>query len=380
MPKRKTAVQKSVQGSLSKVTSLVILDQEPIRKKFIKNCQKTIKSFEKAESEWENYKSKDLNEYSEWYEKNFQSLENEVTSLAVEIERLAEMINAVNEVSYFSRMSKGKAYEWVKERKEHPETFSEEEKNEEFNDFFEDSDSFFDDDAREDLQYDGFSSEFIDHFEDYLKKNPKMRFYCEADYSFFENFFQRFHEEYKRNHVPQEERKKKNTAEESLKFIYRNLVRILHPDYRKDEDARADELWHEVQNAYQKKDIERLNTLYALYNIRKGNFRENFTISQIQNVEEEFKLQLKQIRQNIRLAKKQPAWGFSRLKDRKKIHSDLSKKLKMELARFLFQKKQLEKILESYERQPKKTPKKTVPKKKSRQRDYTDEFQDSFFI
>ncbi|HNF23780.1 MAG TPA: hypothetical protein PKV80_04900, partial [Leptospiraceae bacterium] len=135
-----------------------------------------------------------------------------------------------------------------------------------------------------------------------------------------------------------------------------------------------------VQNAYQKKDIERLNTLYALYNIRKGNFRENFTISQIQNVEEEFKVQLKQIRQNIRLAKKQPAWGFSRLKDRKKIHSDLSKKLKMELARFIFQKKQLEKILESYERQPKKTPKKTVPKKKSRQRDYTDEFQDSFFI
>lgn len=379
MSKKKTAVQKSEQGLPSKVTSLITVDQEPIRKKFIKNCQKTIKSFEKAETEWEYYKSKDLNEYSEWYQKNFQSLENEVTSLAVEIEKLAEMINAVNEVSYFSRMSKGRAYEWVKERKEHPESFSEEKDSEEFRDYFEDSDSFFDHDAREDLNSDGFSPEFIDYFEDYLKKNPKMRFYCEADYSFFENFFERFHEEYKKNHAGTEERKKKNTVEESLKFIYRNLVRILHPDYRKEKDDRTDALWHEVQDAYQKKDIERLNTLYALYNIRKGNFRENFTISQILNVEEEFKVQLKDIRKNLRLAKKQPAWGFSKLKDRKKIHTDLSKKLKSELARFTFQKKQLEKILESYERQPKKA-KKTVPKKKSRHMDYSDEFQDSFFI
>lgn len=381
MPKAKTAVQKAEQRSLSKVTSLITVDQEPIRKKFIKNCQKTIKSFEKAETEWEYYKSKDLGEYSKWYENNFQSLENEVTSLAVEIEKLTEMINAVNEVSFFSRMSKGKAYEWVKEKKEHPETFSEEEEHEEFRNFFEDEDPFFDDDAREDLNYDGFSNEFIDHFEDYLKRNPKMRFYCEADYSFFENFFERFHEEYKKNHVTAEEKKKKNTVEESLKFIYRNLVRILHPDYRKDNDERADALWHEVQDAYQKKDIERLNTLYALYNIRKGDFRENFTISQILNVEEEFKMQLKEVRKNLRLARKQPAWGFSRLKDRKKIHSELSKKLKAELTRFLYQKKQLEKILESYEKQPKKAAKKkTALKKKSRHRDYSDEFQDSFFI
>ena len=73
------------------------------------------------------------------------------------------------------------------------------------------------------------------------------------------------------------------------------------------------DLWHEVQEAYKANDLERLETILAISNIQTGDFSEEISVSQILNVQSEYKNQLKSIRAQIRKAKKRVEWGFSKI-------------------------------------------------------------------
>jgi hypothetical protein len=49
-----------------------------------------------------------------------------------------------------------------------------------------------------------------------------------------------------------------------LKEIYRQLVRRLHPDARTDAKDGVEAIWHEVQEAYVKGDVERLGAAFCV--------------------------------------------------------------------------------------------------------------------
>jgi hypothetical protein len=53
-------------------------------------------------------------------------------------------------------------------------------------------------------------------------------------------------------------------GQDRIKEIYRMLVRRLHPDTRADGDATVSALWHQVQEAYEARDLDRMETLLAL--------------------------------------------------------------------------------------------------------------------
>jgi len=97
-----------------------------------------------------------------------------------------------------------------------------------------------------------------------------------------------------------------------IKEIYRTLVRRLHPDLRADGDVTVSAIWHDVQEAYEARNLDRMETLLALTEIESGAEGGQASLSQIQRALGELNRALQVIQRSIQEAKRDPAWGFAR--------------------------------------------------------------------
>ena len=128
----------------------------------------------------------------------------------------------------------------------------------------------------------------------------------------------------------------------ACKQIYRNLARRLHPDMNTHPTHRQRELWHEVQNAYEAENLERLYTLLAtleaaemsgdVESAAEGTGLDAIrSVSRLRSVFSDFAKKLKAAQNDLRHAKKAPAWGFIEIqKDRAKL-SHLSQQANNEI-------------------------------------------------
>ena len=111
---------------------------------------------------------------------------------------------------------------------------------------------------------------------------------------------------------------------ELAKDRYRKIVRILHPDLRSDRDALADELWHQTQEAFRAQDGERLEALLSIARLRFGDGRERPFIGEVIAAARWLRAALASIAAEIRLAKRDDAWGFSTLADRTRLYRKIA--------------------------------------------------------
>jgi hypothetical protein len=98
--------------------------------------------------------------------------------------------------------------------------------------------------------------------------------------------------------------------EARIKEVYRTLVRRLHPDLRADGDATVSAKWHEVQEAYEARNLDRLETLLAVTEMESG-ASGRASLSQIRGALADFNRALRAIQRSLREAKGDPAWGFT---------------------------------------------------------------------
>ena len=110
---------------------------------------------------------------------------------------------------------------------------------------------------------------------------------------------------------------KKPPTDETIKQIYRQLVRKLHPDLNPDLPESLRERWFEVQEAYDDRDLTRLEKLLAL--CEDGNDDESF-IDRIQSLSR-LKLLMKSVAKKLKTSQRQltklknaPAWNFHKTK------------------------------------------------------------------
>jgi len=136
-----------------------------------------------------------------------------------------------------------------------------------------------------------------------------------------------------------------------IKEIYRLLVRRLHPDTRADSDAAVSALWHEVQEAYEDENLERLEMLLALTDIQSNATGET-SLFQMRSVLAELRAACNAIQRNLRDAKKDAAWNFVGRKDRAALEIHLRSELEANLAHHEDQLWSLEKIIESWSSPP----------------------------
>jgi hypothetical protein len=100
----------------------------------------------------------------------------------------------------------------------------------------------------------------------------------------------------------------------------------LHPDLRADGDATVSAKWHEVQEAYETRNLDRLETLLAVTEMERG-ASSRASLSQIRGAVADLHRAFRAIERSLREAKTDPAWGFSR----KTCDSSMEKQIRREL-------------------------------------------------
>ena len=328
-----------------KEKGLVLLDQTVIRKQTLGECHKTLKKIDKAKQEIEQYEKVDKPAYEKWIQENFGELITRIRMHSQEIQEKRALIEEIQEEAFFQRITFIEAFKIIKYRKAHPEEFekSKAKENEKKENFWEKIPEDDDDDV------------FKEDLNDFFKK-----------FNMNEDEFESFRRGFRNG-----ENDKDRNFDVRLKERYRLIVQKLHPDKNKKATPMEQELWFEAQEAYKKKDLDKLDFIIALYNIRFGFIGIDSTIFDLKFANSKLEKSLKEFSQVIRRAKNEPSWSFLKLKPTKldslkreaaKEFRDYEKNTNTEL-------REINNILDKWERGATAMGNKNYPKSSQRQRE-----------
>ncbi len=99
------------------------------------------------------------------------------------------------------------------------------------------------------------------------------------------------------------------SLEERCRTLYRALARRLHPD-RGERTPHDMGLWYAVQEAYQQRDLDRLQILATHAEVIRGTVGKATSVSALRQLEASFRRARQSLRRVIRESRKDPAWGF----------------------------------------------------------------------
>jgi hypothetical protein len=301
----------------------VLVEQGPIRRRAASECQKVMSRLEVARADWRRFQTEDQPAYDRWVAGTFGTLLSEIRELESKVHAKRSLIEEV-EIEYVLGRHRryATAYAAVMKRREArfappPSEPREEPKGE----------------ARE--QEDVFADEML--FEELLQTVFGVDPMKLSDRE-YRRMFQEFQEKMRGEPEaeaaePEEERvasaakPPESTGTSRLKELYRILVRRLHPDLRAEGEAEVSALWHDVQQAYETGNVERLEMLLAFTDIQDETTGEHTTVGQMLSVLKELRRSFNALMRSLRTAKQDVAWGFSRVTDRAPFARKVGKRL-----------------------------------------------------
>ena len=310
---------------------MILLDQRPMRQKAASECGRALARLEKSKAEWKRFQQNDQPAFSRWMTSTFETLLSRVRAIEAALAEKESLVHEVEmEMIFGGARSRRAAYREVRNRRDRqpstdgpegvpppPPPPRDEEK--------------FDPSDFEHIPK--FEQEEL--FEDFLRvvmgMNPdKLN----------DRTYARMFAEFKAE-VLGKERPPRQPAppapppkpeQNRLKELYRLLVRRLHPDTQSETDTAVSALWHEVQEAYGQGNVERLEMLLALTDLQANTTGDHTSLSQMRAVLAELRRSFNELQRNLRMAKNDLAWDFSRVSDhtalRRRIASELESRLK----------------------------------------------------
>lgn len=343
-----------------RVWTIVLVDQEPIRRKAANDCQREMTRMEKARADWKRYEQEDLPAFAKWMAATFGALQTEMRELTALVRSKESMIEEVEiEMAISGIGSYEMAYAALRLRKEMEQARWKRERSETRREASEpDSEQEWQQEepepaAREDAEMEQ-EMESVLMFEEYLES-----FLGIPPESLNEAKYNRMFEDFKRKILGEEQRMEEEASRgqqggrdgekpSRLKELYRILVRRLHPDTKADTDANVSALWHEVQEAYSRGNIERLEMLLALTDIQSETTGEHTTVGQMLAVLKELRRSLHALLQTLSQAKKEMAWDFARLGGRPTLERRIGTQMERDRDYFRQQLQELETFIASW--------------------------------
>lgn len=286
---------------------MVPVDSIPVRKKARKEYERVVKQLEEARQEREQFYQHDRPRYERWLNATFGSLLTRMRELMRQEHESASLVQEVQQEFYFgNHRSIVAAYRAVLDRRNTPAP----------------------------APGDGQES---DPGQKGKKSKSKKRSPDPFDEG-FEDFLRDFAEEQSRRQQEKEMRDfeagfKAPPPDLRLKDLYRTLVRKLHPDKNAIVDARKLEWWHQVQEAYEKEDVQQLEVILTLCEIEEKGVSTSTPVGLLVRITAQFKGALSAIKRELKNFKKDPAWNFSRLENLVPLENDVRHSLQAECAR-----------------------------------------------
>jgi hypothetical protein len=262
--------------------SLLVIDSAPIRKKARQEYERVQRDLERAKGELERFRTEDQPKYAKWLNSHFGALLTETRELHEKLYAAQGLVSEVHHEFYLGgHRSIYSAYTAVIHRREHPEEFEKQLKE----------------DEEEDAQ-------FRAEFEEVFGKSE-------------EEFFKKFGfdpEGFAPETAPPREDPSRKPTFARLKDLYRSLARRLHPDAGGRRTQKEIDWWHQTQAAYQAGDIEQLELILTLADIEEKGATEA-SVSILQQIINQFKQGLKELKRELKEYRRDAAWNFSKLED-----------------------------------------------------------------
>ncbi|NCC51192.1 MAG: J domain-containing protein [Spartobacteria bacterium] len=284
-------------------TALVLLDTKKVRRKAITALKRNRTSYTKAEKQWEFFEKQEMPAFRQWMAGNFGAMLSEGRELQQKIDYSQTLYHAVMYECSQSGDPPDVCYARVLDMMEHPEKYRKEESR--FDPFgdMDDEESFGDRDAY------GEGEETWAEFEAMM---DDMLGIDSGD-----------------------GKEAKGACQERryrVRQIYRDLARRIHPDTSGEMTQEVKTLWHAVQEAYEREDLEALEVLQANLNMLGGAIPDSTSVSHIMELARSFREALRALRSTIRRAKKDPAWGFLSVSDmhKKEAYRQIERQLERE--------------------------------------------------
>lgn len=349
---------------------------EPFLETERRRCEKISSELDLAKKDLERFWTEWEPAYSRWFHGMFGEKLTRLRELEATASALGRIVTSVKTEAIISRCTPREAYERFQRMQAGAEKIDEMRSRRQDRDST--SGNKADDDSHE--KSSNGNDELPPEVEEFLKKGfEKMfghvRFSQEERGRMFASFKESFREDVlgqKRSskHEDEEENERrrgshhsrrnssskremshrKETSEDlRRKQIYRDLARKLHPDTNADLTSREKDLWHEVQAAYESRNLGLLETLAAMIESEGGaGYSKIGNISQLRSIFRELQKKLKTAQKALRQAKKELSWKFSETEKQpgklREISGAIEFGLKMDI-------RELEAEVNAYERQ-----------------------------
>ncbi len=301
--KRKQERNQSTTGPLP----VAISNTKTLRDRLIKDFKKTEKEISTHEESLEKFRSEDIPAFRHWHYKEFAELNKEKDELLLRFDRFNEMRRRVEMEIFYTGASVAKAFlkfeAWFEGNPETP--VAQDEKNSK------DGPDFIFGSKEDEDERDG----------DLFGKNGDG--YDKGA----EDILDELGSFFGLPGIGRAQQQSSQSTQARLKDIYRQLVRILHPDSNTKRTARQIELWHEVQRAYQEKDLARLEHLLSVSDSVNGEISAKTSCWSLLQMISRNKSILRDLRGELREAKEMPAWRFTAIKDRATVHWKVKREL-----------------------------------------------------
>ena len=308
---------------------MLVIDQEPVRRAAVLAYQQAGERVAELRAVLERHSAVDRPAYTGWLSATFGALLTEFRELTSRIEEKDAMLGAMRLMTLLGGLSPYEAYQQVLKGKASVEEFMAGPGMEEGDD-----EEMSEDDLRaEDDMFAGiFEEMFGMPMPDELRESrsvppPGKSAGDEENHARGRKHRGKSSPGSRGGNTPEK------TPDQRLKTVYRAVVRRLHPDMNPGLSDYDRQLWYEAQSAYEKGDIERLETILAVGELaRAGELPAGSGLAGLRELTRQLEVSAGRLEKQTRGLKKEAAWNFTGLPSKDKLRAKVERLLSRDVA------------------------------------------------
>ena len=303
---------------------MILIDQIPLRREAEKKALKGLRETVKLRDTLAEYERQILPEYVRWETEAVGPLLAEEREVEAKLRELTRILEAVDYESLFYDTSPQAAYQEIMREMRKMEASQRRAEERAFEDEPRDAEEEWDEE-------DGYSEN-----ERAFRSFLRMAAGIDPDFLPKREYKKRFAEFLERMQLGSASQRTKTDADDiasRVKELYRVLVRRLHPDSGPSvrRDPLMAQLWHDLQDAYAKRDAEHLELLLAMTDLHEGQGGMRSTLFHMRRAATEFMRSARELKGRLRQIRTTEAWSFWHAPDRDKLASKLKAEVEARL-------------------------------------------------